>query len=270
MNTYNVRAIVAYDGTLYQGFQRQRAGATIQGELERALQRLTQSEVRVAGAGRTDAGVHAYGQVISFRTAWAHGLPALQRAMNAVLPPAIAVRELAETPDAFHARYSARSRTYVYSLYVAPVRMPWLDRFAWHVGGPLDLAAMQAAAAALPGEHDLAAFGQAPGGENTVRRVHQAFWSQVGAPPGQWEPEALLHARFRIEANAFLRGMVRRIVGTLLLVGSGQLSPQGFRELMCSREIRRAAPPAAPRGLALLHVRYEDDALDAPCRAVGE
>lgn len=263
MSTQNVRAIIAYDGTLYQGFQLQRDGATIQGELERALQRLTQNAVRVAGAGRTDAGVHAHGQVISFETEWAHGLPALQRAMNAVLPADIAVRDMAEAPSGFHARYSAKSRTYVYSVYVAPVRMTWLDRFTWRVEKPLDLPAMNAAAAMLLGEHDLAAFGQAPAGGHTVRQVHQANWRQVSIADGALEPEAPARVQFRIEANAFLRGMVRRIVGTMLLIGSSQLAPDGLQQLLESREIKRAAPPAAACGLSLWQVSYAEDVLGA-------
>lgn len=130
----NHRAVVEYDGTAYHGFQVQPGKPTIQGELERALGRITQEPVRINGAGRTDAGVHARGQVISFRTGWSPGSQALQRAVNAVLPRDIAVRDVAVADDDFHARFSARSRVYVYSVYQGLVRMPLLARFAYYGG----------------------------------------------------------------------------------------------------------------------------------------
>lgn len=252
----NYRALVEYDGTDYGGFQIQADRPTIQGELERALQRLTQGFVRVHGAGRTDAGVHARGQVISFRTTWRHGLQELHRALNAVLPPAIAVRALAPAPEDFHARFSALSRVYVYQIYTGPVRSPLLARFAHHVPQPLDLAAMNAAAEVLVGEHDLAAFGQPPEGENTVRVVQRALWrvcpGEQGYPAWQVAPRIV----FEIEANGFLRGMVRRIVSTLLAVGQGWLSYAEWREIVASRDMRRAAAPAPACGLCLWRVNY--------------
>jgi tRNA pseudouridine38-40 synthase len=251
----NYRALVAYDGTDYGGFQIQADRPTIQGELERALQRLTQEFVRVHGAGRTDAGVHARGQVISFRTSWRHGPQELQRAMNAVLPPAIAVRALAPAPEDFHARFSACGRAYLYQIYTGPVRSPLLARFAHHVARPLDLAAMNAAAEILVGEHDLAAFGQPPEGENTVRVVRRAIWQARAVE--RWHPAwpASL-VQFEIEANGFLRGMVRRIVGTLLALGQGWLSEAEWREIVASCDIRRAAAPAPACGLCLWRVDY--------------
>jgi len=256
----NYRAVVEYDGTGYSGFQIQSGKPTIQGELERALRQITQEDVRVIGAGRTDAGAHARGQVISFRTGWSHGPEALQRAMNAVLPREISLREASEADERFHARFSATSRLYTYNIYESDVRAPLLERFAYHVPSALDLGAMDRAAACLVGEHDFAAFGQPPLGTNTVRVVYHARWRAKGAViGGGYKPGAIRLSRFEIEANAFLRGMVRRIVGTLLLVGRGLLTEDGFAEILSSRDIRRAGVPVPAQGLCLWHVRYDEE-----------
>ncbi|MCD6519076.1 MAG: tRNA pseudouridine(38-40) synthase TruA [Anaerolineae bacterium] len=250
----NYRATVEYDGTEYSGFQVQVGRRTIQGELEAALQRITQQSIRVNGAGRTDAGVHARGQVINFRVEWRHSNADLERALNALLPRDIAVRELQKEAPEFHARFSARRRMYVYSIYNSAVRAPLLERFAYWVPGELDLLAMQEAAEFLVGEQDFAAFGQPPFGEQTVRTVHRAEWQRHPSPWGKGQPELL---QFIIEANAFLRGMVRRIVGTLLLVGQGRLSVSNFAQVLASKDISRAGPPAPARGLCLWQVVYD-------------
>lgn len=256
VETQRYRAIVAYDGTAYCGFQIQAQGATIQGELERALRSATQESVRVVGAGRTDAGVHAQGQVISFETGWRHGAAVLQRAMNALLPDDIVVRELAPAAERFHARYSARQRAYRYWVYHATAGQPLLARYAWGLERRPDVEAMQRASERLLGEHDFAAFGQAPGGGNTVREVHSAEWRRSVCPP--WAGRDVEMWEFEIAANAFLRGMVRRVVGTLLLVGNGELSVDGFSEVLASRDPARSGPPAPARGLTLWRVEYDD------------
>lgn len=257
----NYRATVEYDGTDYYGFQIQVDRPTIQGELEQALRRVTQEFVRVNGAGRTDTGVHARGQVISFHAVWDHDCQALQRAVNANLPQAIAIREVAIAPEEFHARFSAASRMYIYSLYYSPVRFPLFDRFAHRLSRPLQVEAMEEAARSLQGWHDLAAFGQPPYGENTVRWIERAGWQRVTSerPISQGgcfdtTPTELL--QFEIEANAFLRGMVRRVVGTLVLVGMESLSNRDFNEILLSRDISQAGPPAPACGLCLWRVRY--------------
>ena len=260
---HTCRATVEYDGTEYAGFQLQRDRRTIQGELEQALKRVSGQAARVHGAGRTDAGVHARGQVISFRVAWAHPLGDLPRAMNAVLPRDIAVRGLAVASDGFHARYSARSRVYRYRVYGGAVRSPLLDRHALYERRPLDVGAMSAAAACLVGRHDLAAFGQSPTGGSTVREVYVAKWSTAG------QPEVI---EFEIEANAFLRGMVRRIVGSLLQVGSGVLTAEGLAQVLGSRDIARTAVRVPACGLCLERVTYGDeerDQDDALCARLG-
>jgi tRNA pseudouridine38-40 synthase len=249
VSAQNHRATVEYDGTDYYGFQLQPNRATIQGELERALERVTQQVVRVNGAGRTDAGVHARGQVISFQVSWRHPLGDLHRALNAVLPADVAVRDLALADERFHARFSARRRTYVYTVYNNTVRSPLLARFAHHVPSPLHVEAMTEAATALLGCQDMAAFGQPPTGAQTVRCVYRAGW-RPGSQAGLIE--------FEIQANAFLRGMVRRIVGSLLQVGSGMLTRDGFVDLLASRDLARCGVRAPACGLCLERVSYQD------------
>jgi tRNA pseudouridine38-40 synthase len=242
-----VRATVAYDGTAYHGFQRQapEREPTIQGELERALARLTGQTPAVMGAGRTDAGVHAHGQVIAFDTEWRHGLADLHRALNANLADDIAVLEVAQAADDFHPRYRARSREYRYTIYNAALRHPLQRRYALHVPEPLDVAAMDIAARCLVGEHDFAAFGQATTGESTVRTLLRA--AVAGAPP--W-------VTVDLEANGFLYRMVRSIVGGLIEVGRGRITAQRFEAILASRDRGQAETTAAPHGLCLMRVNY--------------
>ena len=254
MGARNYCMTVAYDGTAYSGFQIQVDRPTIQGALEEALARLTTTPVRVHGAGRTDAGVHAQGQVITFQAEWRHSIEDLQRGMNALLPKDIAVRKSAVATERFHARFSATSREYRYKLYIAPVREPLLDRHALHLAQPVGWAAMEQASALLVREADFAAFGQAPTGEGTIRTVYKASWRQRSLPWGCGQTIEM--GEFRIVANGFLRGMVRRIVGTLLDVGAGVCAPAAFADILEARDIRRASPPAAACGLSLWHVEY--------------
>ncbi|HDQ71576.1 MAG TPA: tRNA pseudouridine(38-40) synthase TruA [Chloroflexi bacterium] len=240
-----VRAVVAYDGTDYSGFQRQANAPTVQEALEIALEQVTQEAVSILAAGRTDAGVHAAGQVIAFDTSWRHGPKVLQRALNAVLPRDVVVRDVERAALDFHPRYDAIRRYYRYSLYNAPVRCPLARRFRLHVAKPLDVGAMQQAAQILLGEHDFAAFGQPPQGTVTIRHVFRAEWK--GEAPN-WA--------FDVEANAFLYRMVRSIVGTLLQVGQGRMSVEAFENVLASRERGQAGPTAPPHGLCLIKVLY--------------
>jgi tRNA pseudouridine38-40 synthase len=244
-----VRAIVAYDGTSYGGFQRQANAPTVQQALETALAQVTQETIVIQAAGRTDAGVHAVGQVIAFDTSWRYTVGDLQRALNAVLPTDIVLLEVDEAAPGFHPRYKARSRHYRYTVYNAPVRWPLGRLYSLHVKQPLDVAAMRQAAQALVGEHDFAAFGQPPDGRErggvTVRQVLLAEWG--GDPP--W-------LTFDIEANAFLYRMVRSIVGTLLLVGKGKMTAEEFAEILASCDRSEAGPTCPPHGLCLIEVKY--------------
>ncbi len=242
---YQLLAVLEYDGTDYAGFQLQRKGRTVQGELERALASLAQQPVRVVGAGRTDAGVHATGQVIHFSVKWAHSLAELHRALNAVLATDVAVIELRVAPPGFHARYSARSREYVYTVYAGAVRSPLVQRYSYHDGRAMNVEAMQQACDSLLGTHDFRAFGSAPSGDNTMRTVRRAECTRAGDYVG-----------VLIEADAFLRRMVRRIVGDLLLVGVGELAVEGFARLLQPQRCQTRAAVASPQGLCLTKVNY--------------
>ncbi len=253
-----IRAVVSYDGTDYCGFQRQVDVPTVQQALETALAQVTQESVTVLAAGRTDAGVHAVGQVVAFDTIWNHGADDLQRAMNAVLPPDVGVREVGEAEPGFRPRYDARSRHYRYRVYDAPVRSPIARRYSLHVPYPLDRSVMEEAARLLVGTHDFATFGQPPQGEVTVRHVLRAGWCREPcalAGPAETQNERSFLA-FDIEANAFLYRMVRGIVGTLLDVGQGRMSLNAFEDAFRSCERSGAGKTAAPHGLCLLNVSY--------------
>jgi tRNA pseudouridine38-40 synthase len=252
----NFQATVQYDGTAYYGFQRQRRGpdregVSIQQELEEALARLAGHPIRVTGAGRTDTGVHALGQVVGFTIEWPKGRgdAALLRALNANLPPDIALSALAEAPPGFHPRFDARRRTYEYRVLNAPVRQPLLRHRAWQVAATLDEGRMNAAAALLVGAHDFATFGRPPAGDNTVREVYSAGWRGDEAGEGR-----LLV--FRICANAFLFRMVRSLVGSLRKVGDGSWSVDDFAAALAACDRKRSASAAPAHGLYLVAVEY--------------
>jgi tRNA pseudouridine38-40 synthase len=221
----------------------------VQGVLEEALAAALGEDVRVTPAGRTDTGVHANGQVVSFATDGRLGGVELVRATNACLPSDVLALRAAEMPADFDARRAALRRHYRYVIWNAPLPNLWARHLSWHVPGHLDLAAMQEAAARLVGRHDFASFaGQAarePLGRSTTRTVERACWSRRGA--------ALV---FRITADAFLRHMVRGIVGTLLQVGRGKLAAEDVEAILASADRRRAGPNAPPIGLILVGVDY--------------
>ena len=248
----NIRLLLEYDGTRYHGWQRQMDAATIQGVVEAAVARLTGEAIALIGSGRTDAGVHALGQVANFRTQSAIPLQAFHKGLNSLLPRDIAVLSAAEAPPSFHARKSARAKTYEYRILNRETRSPLHRHHAWWIASPLNLAAMAGAAAALPGEHDFTAF-RASGSDNhnPVRRVLAATWRDW---PGGW-------LSFTITATGFLRGMVRSLVGTMAEVGRGKAPPTQLAELLTSGERRRAGPTAPPQGLYLVEVFYENEAV---------
>lgn len=241
-------ALTAYDGTAYHGFQRQKNAPTVQQQLEEVLAAIAGSPVGVTGAGRTDTGVHASGQVIAFDLDWKHPVPSLRSALNAKLPADIAVREVRQVRDEFHPRFDALSRSYAYHLYVAPVRDPLADRLAWRLAVTPDLAEIGEAARSLVGKHDFTAFGTPPHGENAVRTVTEAAWQDTGDG----------RHRFSITADAFLYRMVRTIVGTLVQVGQRQMTSEDFRGILAARRRGSAAAPAPACGLTLVAVKYSD------------
>jgi tRNA pseudouridine38-40 synthase len=235
------RATVEYDGTEFSGFQLQRGSRTVQGELEAALSRLTGGDRQpVVGAGRTDAGVHATGQVIAFTYPGSLSAEALGDALNGTLPPDVAIRDLRRAPAGFHPRYAARYREYRYSIWNGP-RSPLRERTALWVRQELDVAAMARAATAFEGRHDFSAFGGTD--PQPVRTVHRLRVRRDGSL-----------VTIDVRADAFLRGMVRRIVATLLAVGKGTVEPAAVPGLLTagSPALRGAAAPA--RGLCLRRV----------------
>lgn len=240
------KAILIYEGTGFQGSQRQAGLRTVQGELEAALQRLGWTGRSVFLAGRTDRGVHAEGQVAAFDLDWRHDLGKLQKALNAELPPDLAVRELVTAPDAFHPRFDARSREYAYRLFSDPLRQPLRERFAWRVWPEPDGRILAEVARLLPGTHDFRAFGSAPSPQgSTQRTVTQAQWH--GLPGREW--------RFDIHADAFLYRMVRRLVHVQVSAAQGRVSPHEVG-LALNHGTNLPAGIAPAHGLTLVGVRY--------------
>lgn len=250
------RATLAYDGTLYQGFQRQREGIpTVQGRVEQALGRISGGAyVPITAAGRTDSGVHATGQVIAFNLDWKHETDALYRAVNANLPSSIAITELMTASAAFHPRYDAQRRQYQYTIRVAPHALPLMRYTSWVIYGyTLDVPLMQQVAAQLVGRRDFGALGTPPQGNSTVRTIHRSEWEMDEDEHGQ-------KLRYTVEADAFLYRMVRRTVGMLYDCGRGQLSPDDVRQKLAQTEVARGVTVAPPQGLVLTRVTYADDA----------
>ncbi len=243
----NFKLTLEYDGTAYRGWQRQAEGPTIQAEVERALGRLTGAPVTVIGAGRTDAGVHALGQTAHFHSPTRLGPEALRRGLNALLPEDIAVRECLPVPETFHARYDARAKRYRYRILNREARSALERHRCWFLDRPLDLEAMRRAAAHLVGRRDFKSFESSGSPRaHTVRTVTAAEWHT-----GE---DGILC--FEIEADGFLRGMVRNVVGTLAAVGQGRLSPGDIPRILAARDRQCAAACAPARGLFLVRVIY--------------
>jgi tRNA pseudouridine38-40 synthase len=241
------KATIEYDGTEFNGFQRQKSARSVQGDLEQVLSTLQSGEpVAVRGAGRTDRGVHATGQVVDFRLRWRKNGAELQGALNAMLPYDMAVSALSRAPEGFHPRYDATSRAYIYTLLNSSHRQPLLRRTTHYISRPLDEKAMDEAARRLLGEHDFASFGRATTpSESTTRRLLQAR---------VWREGDLV--RVGLEANGFLYRMVRSIVGSLLPVGFGEQPVAWIDELLAARDRGAAATVIPPTGLCLVAVRY--------------
>jgi tRNA pseudouridine38-40 synthase len=243
----NIRLLLEYDGAAYHGWQRQQNARTIQEVVETALAKLTGEAVKVRGSGRTDAGVHALGQVANFKTSSHIPLKAFYAGLNSLLPRDIAVLDAVEVPPDFHARKSARTKTYEYRILNRKEPSPLNRRYAWVVREPLDFAAMARAAATILGEHDFSAFrasGGSPG--SACRRVQAAAWRQGEGG----------RLRFSITANGFLRGMVRSLVGTMVEIGQGKRPPEDLSDLLASGDRRLAGPTAPAQGLFLVEVIY--------------
>ncbi|MBQ6343032.1 MAG: tRNA pseudouridine(38-40) synthase TruA [Anaerolineaceae bacterium] len=249
---------VSYNGTAFSGFQRQGETRTVQLELEKALKKLGWKEESITGAGRTDSGVHAAGQVISAALDWHHGEEQLRNAMNAALPPDLAVLQVERAENDFNARYDAMSRTYHYQIYFSPVRLPLRDEFSWRIWPALDLEKLNRISRHFTGVHDFRAFGSPPRkNHSTVREIFR----------NGWEQQSNGTFCFVIEANAFLYHMVRRIVF---------LQTAYARESVTEEEIIRAVrygidakPGLAPaRGLQLWQVRYPEPGKESEIKRI--
>ena len=255
----SLKLTIAYEGTAYVGWQRQQNGSSIQGCLEAALAEIEGAPVVVVGAGRTDAGVHAVGQVASVQLTHTIAPDALLRAVNAKLPPDIRVVMAEAGPEPFHARFDATAKTYRYRLLHDAVVSPFDRRHGWHVGGPLDHAGMTEAGRVLVGEHDFAAF-QATGSSthSTVRTLFELTLSRVPRDSrfvdgGAGAALTLIDVR----GSGFLRHMIRVIVGTLVEVGRGQRDRAAVEQALRSRARVAAGQTAPPHGLFLMRVEYE-------------
>jgi tRNA pseudouridine38-40 synthase len=240
------KIVVAYDGTDCVGWQRQANGVSIQGLIEDALRVLDERDVPLHGAGRTDAGVHALGQVASFDLQRALPAGAIVRALNARLPGAIRVLSAEEAAPDFHPRFSARRKTYRYRIWHADAINPFESRYAWHVPGQLNVDAMRDAAALIAGRHDFAAF-QAAGG-STVTTVREIFESRV-----KLSGELLT---YEVTGDGFLRYMVRTIVGSLVEIGRGRQPVDWIGRVLAAGDRALAGPTAPPHGLFLVCVGY--------------
>ncbi|MFN8035043.1 MAG: tRNA pseudouridine(38-40) synthase TruA [Acidimicrobiia bacterium] len=242
-----VKLVVAYDGTDFRGFAGQRDVRTVAGVLSKAIEKVLRHEVELACAGRTDAGVHAYGQVVSFEADPGLDPWRLQQSLNGMLGPEIVVRSAAVVDPSFDARRAATWRLYHYTVVNRPVADPFLARYAWWVAEPLELSTLRLGADPFVGEHDFAAFcRQGPAGSTTVRRVLDSHWTDLG--------DGVL--RYEIRATAFCWQMVRAITGTLVEIGVGKRHPGDVMGMLRRRDRAAAGRLAPPHGLCLREVGY--------------
>lgn len=242
----NIKATIEYDGTDFSGFQKQSSRRTVQGELEAVAEAVFGEHIQVVGAGRTDAGVHAIGQVVNFHAPGPIPTENLVTVMNGLLSPDVRIKHCEEVPQTFHARRSARARTYVYTILNRPEPSAIMGRYAWHIVQPLDQDVMAAAAREFAGTRDFASFGMPdrPGG-CTIRHMAGVVVCR--------RKDAILLA---IKANAFLRGMARAITGTLVEVGQGRRGVETIAVVFDARDRQAAGTTAPPQGLCLTRVEY--------------
>jgi tRNA pseudouridine38-40 synthase len=250
----NIRLVLAYDGTDFHGWQRQPTAPTIQSCLEEAIQKLTGEAAQVYGSGRTDAGVHALHQVANFETHSPIPCPNLAKALNGLLPPAIRVKAAVEALPSFHARYDVRSKTYRYRILLTPVCSPFMWRFVCHHPYALDRERMAKAARIFEGEHDFTSFaganGQEDEGAGTKSMVRVIFRSHL-----LWRPQTSMLV-YEVAGSGFLHHMVRNIVGTLMEVGRGKLTPHDVLRILIARNRTQAGPTAPAQSLCLVKVEY--------------
>ncbi len=266
-----IRLLLAYDGTDFRGFALNLGVRTVAGELTGALQRILNQDITLACAGRTDAGVHAWGQVVSFEVDLASrkkplDLGELQASLNKICAPEMAVREAAWAPEDFDARHSAKSRTYQYRILRLDSPDPFRARYVWHLPGELDVDAMNQAAHHILGEHDFSSFCRRAGEASLVRRVDMAFWDSTarqsetarqGETAHQGESARQGEITLKITASAFCHQMVRSLVGTFVEIGLGRRPPEEMVQILSAKDRQTAGNLAPPQGLCLLNVDYK-------------
>jgi tRNA pseudouridine38-40 synthase len=249
----NIKLLIAYDGTGFGGWQRQKNAMTIQGEIEKRLAIITAGSVTLLGAGRTDAGVHARGMVANFHTETIIPCRAFCKGLNSLLPLSIRILSAEDVADTFHARFSAKAKTYIYSIFTGPVLLP-AERFSvFHIPFTLQFDLISECLAIITGTHDFACFEMAgsrdksrPGGRGSIRTILAADLQDQGD----------CHFQFSITGDGFLRQMVRIIIGTILEVGKGRMNIEDFRQTLRSGDRARAGPPAPAHGLTLHEIVY--------------
>lgn len=249
----SLKLTVAYDGTAYAGWQVQLGQPTVQAAFEEAIRKITGESIRAVASGRTDAGVHAIGQVVSIATDTRMSAGELQRALNGNTPWDIVVRDIVEAPDGFHAIRDAISKRYRYVIQDGPLLDVFARNYAWHVvPRPLDLLAMRQAASHLLGRHDFSSF-EASGSDRatSVRNVSDLTMERL-------EVNGFGRIVLEIQSNGFLYNMVRNIVGTLVEVGRGAQAPEWVAQVLAAKDRKLAGPTAPPQGLFLLRVDYPD------------
>jgi tRNA pseudouridine38-40 synthase len=246
---------IAYDGAAFHGWQIQPGLPTIQGAIADAVTQITQEKIFVHGASRTDTGVHALGQVAHFKTQSALSAAEFQRALNALLPPAIRIVAAEEVGPDFHARWQAQGKTYHYRIWRGQVLPPFEHRRAFHYSGPLDETAMAEAAREFEGEHDFTSFSASSGSEDDDRErevVRVIYSSEIIREPDRDE------IAYVVRGRSFLRYMVRKIVGTLIEVGKGRLTPPDIPQIFEARDRSRSGPTVPAEGLYLISLEYPD------------
>jgi len=243
----NIKLTIEYDGTAFHGWQIQPGLRTIQGVIKERIAQITQGEVNLIGAGRTDAGVHAFGQVANFQTESFIELIALQRGLNSLLSPDIVIKGIEEVEEGFHARFSARSKIYEYHILNRSYPSALLRAYAWFIPHQLDLASMERCGRLLIGSHDFSSFRAS--GDESRHSVREVIRLEIERRQGDL-------IVIVIEANAFLREMVRSIVGTLVDVGRGKTTLEEFEKIFQARDRRQAGMTAPAQGLFLVEVKY--------------
>jgi tRNA pseudouridine38-40 synthase len=246
----NIRLLIAYDGKQYQGWQRQKDSPTLQGTIEDVLSRITNRPVSLLGAGRTDSGVHAWGQVANFKTTSLLPTKTMETALGGLLPGDILIRKVQEVDPTFHARFSCQAKIYDYLICNQPRNIPFLRHYVWFLREPVDPDLIKDGLSLLIGEHDFSSF-QTQGSEvsNAVRTLYQAILL-----PGPWGGFKL-----RFKADGFLRHMVRNMVGTLIRMGLKRISQKEFEEILESKDRSRAGEMAPAQGLFLRKVLYKKE-----------